>query len=59
MVGSHGRTGIRELLLGSVSNYVLHHALCSVLVVQGSRLVLEQSGSIDESDRVQKVPVAG
>lgn len=35
MVGSHGRRGISELLLGSVSNYVMHHAACSVLVVRG------------------------
>lgn len=33
MVGSRGRTGIKEMLLGSVSNYVTHHARCSVLVV--------------------------
>ncbi|MBW4461876.1 MAG: universal stress protein [Nodosilinea sp. WJT8-NPBG4] len=33
MVGSHGRRGLSELLLGSVSNYVMHHADCSVLVV--------------------------
>lgn len=36
MVGSHGRRGISELLLGSVSNYVMHHAKCSVLVVHGT-----------------------
>jgi len=33
MVGSHGRRGMSEMLLGSVSNYVMHHAPCSVLVV--------------------------
>ncbi|MEM8810489.1 MAG: universal stress protein [Cyanobacteria bacterium P01_G01_bin.38] len=33
IVGSHGRTGLSEALLGSVSNYVMHHAPCSVLVV--------------------------
>ncbi|MGD1896752.1 MAG: universal stress protein [Phormidesmis sp.] len=33
MVGSHGRMGLSEMLLGSVSNYVMHHAACSVLVV--------------------------
>jgi nucleotide-binding universal stress UspA family protein len=36
VVGRRGRTGIRELFLGSVSNYVLHHASCSVLTVQGT-----------------------
>jgi nucleotide-binding universal stress UspA family protein len=33
VVGSRGRTGIKEMLLGSVSNYVTHHAPCSVLIV--------------------------
>lgn len=33
IVGSHGRRGLSELLLGSVSNYVMHHAHCSVMVV--------------------------
>lgn len=34
ILGRRGRTGLSELLLGSVSNYVLHHAPCSVLTVQ-------------------------
>jgi nucleotide-binding universal stress UspA family protein len=34
IVGRRGRTGISEILLGSVSNYVLHHAYCSVLTIQ-------------------------
>lgn len=33
VVGSRGLSGISELLIGSVSNHVLHHAPCSVLVV--------------------------
>jgi nucleotide-binding universal stress UspA family protein len=33
MVGSRGRKGLSEMLLGSISNYVMHHALCSVMVV--------------------------
>ena len=33
VMGSHGRKGLSELFLGSVSNYVMHHAPCSVLVV--------------------------
>jgi nucleotide-binding universal stress UspA family protein len=34
IVGRRGRTGLAEAFLGSVSNYVVHHAPCSVLVVQ-------------------------
>ncbi len=33
VVGSHGRTGLKRLLLGSVSGKVLHTALCPVVVV--------------------------
>lgn len=34
VVGHRGRKGFSEMLLGSVSNYVLHHGKCSVLIVQ-------------------------
>lgn len=33
IVGSHGRRGLNELLMGSVSSYVMHRAPCSVMVV--------------------------
>jgi nucleotide-binding universal stress UspA family protein len=33
-ISRHGKKGWSELWLGSVSNYVLHHAPCSVLTVQ-------------------------
>lgn len=35
VVGRRGRQGLTEVILGSVSNYVIHHAPCCVLVVQG------------------------
>lgn len=34
VTGRRGRSGLSELVLGSVSNYILHRAPCSVLVVQ-------------------------
>ncbi|NER08564.1 MAG: universal stress protein [Okeania sp. SIO3C4] len=40
VVGRRGRTGLAELLMGSVSNYVVHHATCSVMVVQGEQPTL-------------------
>lgn len=43
IVGRHGHTRLKELLLGSVSNHIVHHAPCSVLVVQGEAVVSEDS----------------
>ena len=34
VVGSHGRTGLEKLMLGSVSSHLVTHARCSVLVVK-------------------------
>lgn len=34
VMGSHGRTGLRRLLMGSVTEKVIGHALCPVLVVK-------------------------
>ncbi len=34
VIGRRGLSGFKEMLLGSVSNYVVHHAPCHVLVVQ-------------------------
>ena len=37
VMGSHGRTGFRKLVLGSVANGVVGHAACSVLITKGTR----------------------
>ena len=34
LVGSRGLKGMKEMFVGSVSNYVTHHAPCSVLIVR-------------------------
>ena len=34
VVGSRGLQGLNEMFLGSVSNYVTHHAPCSVLIMR-------------------------
>ena len=37
VVGSHGRSGIAKLLMGSVAAHVVTHAPCSVLVVKRAK----------------------
>lgn len=34
IVGSRGLRGLKEMFLGSVSNYVAHHSPCSVFIVR-------------------------
>jgi len=34
-MGTHGRTGLARLALGSVARNVVNHATCNVLVVRG------------------------
>ncbi|WP_315787881.1 universal stress protein [Fischerella sp. JS2] len=50
VMGRRGITGISEFILGSVSNYVTHHAPCSVLVVQSS--------TSDESENFKETELA-
>ena len=35
VVGSHGRSGVSRFLIGSVSDHVVRHAHCPVMVVRG------------------------
>jgi nucleotide-binding universal stress UspA family protein len=37
VVGSHGRSGVQRFLIGSVSDFVVRHAHCPVMVVRGSQ----------------------
>ncbi|MEM7594969.1 MAG: universal stress protein [Cyanobacteria bacterium P01_A01_bin.83] len=51
LVGSRGLKGLKEMFLGSVSNYVTHHAPCSVLLVRNDTDLV--SYSVDMSDEAQ------
>src|SRR5512134_633146 len=44
VVGSHGRTGLEKLVMGSVATHVVTHAPCSVLVVRGPAGQAKTSG---------------
>lgn len=43
IVGRRGHRGLAEIVMGSVSSYVIHQAPCSVLVVQGISSSLEST----------------
>lgn len=49
MVGNRGLRGLKEVILGSVSNYVTHHANCSVLVVKTPLLATNPSPTPEEA----------
>jgi nucleotide-binding universal stress UspA family protein len=38
VMGRRGLSGLKEMFLGSVSNYIVHHVPCSVLIVQGNNI---------------------
>ena len=60
VVGSHGRTGLSELLLGSVSNYVMHRAPCSVVILHPGRTSVmgsRHSDSTAQTPRRILVPI--
>ncbi len=48
ILGRRGRVGLSEFFLGSVSNYVLHHAPCSVLAIQGA---IAQTQNLSETEQ--------
>jgi nucleotide-binding universal stress UspA family protein len=49
VVGSHGWGVVRRALFGSVSNGVLHHAACPVLVIRGDSLRPVQNGKAEHA----------
>ena len=51
IIGRRGRRGLSEFFLGSVSNYVLHHAPCSVLVVQDP--VNIDDGQVSQTEKLE------
>jgi universal stress protein A len=63
VVGTHGRTGLARVLVGSVAEYVVRHAPCSVLVVRpdtGERPFDDYTGTASGTCRMAVVaPVSG
>lgn len=56
VLGRRGLSGFSELFLGSVSNYVLHHAECSVLTIQTAHAAANRPSS-EASEAAVNTPV--
>ena len=54
VLGSHGRTGLTKLLLGSVSHAVAVHGYCSVAIVKG--IVAKGQGARQQQTGMFKIP---
>ena len=54
VVGSHGWTGIKKILLGSVASHVVTHAPCSVLVVKMSHQRRPRAADLVDSPRTRR-----
>ena len=52
LTGSRGLKGLKEMFLGSVSNYVTHHAPCSVLIVRQPTDTTKSSSASSELEEV-------
>ncbi len=50
VMGRRGRRGLAEVMLGSVSNYVLHHAPCAVMVIQSLQPAMPAAASTEAED---------
>jgi nucleotide-binding universal stress UspA family protein len=58
VMGRRGLKGLSELFLGSVSNYVLHNAHCSLLIVQGQTAPEDQQTEDKAGEKSAEIPTA-
>ena len=56
LMGSRGRRGLSELFLGSVSNDVMHHAPCSVLIINGKTIKPASTDQMTTSSTAETTP---
>ena len=56
-IGSHGRSGIKKLILGNVAQSITHDAPCAVAVVRGLAPDEESWLGTGEFEKVKPVPV--
>jgi nucleotide-binding universal stress UspA family protein len=56
IMGTHGRTGLRHVLMGSVAEKVVRLAPCAVLVTRPSDTMPTPEGEADEAPRTVSAP---
>ncbi len=57
VLGRRGHRGLAEIILGSVSSYVVHHVPCSVLVVQGITSTADETPEALTQAKTEEQPV--
>ena len=57
VVGTHGRSGVSRFLIGSVSDYVVRHAHCPVMVVRGARSTARAGSAAGRAGRPDGGPL--
>jgi len=55
IVGSRGLKGLKEMFLGSVSNYVTHHAPCSVLIARSHSESISETVVDEQKELIEQL----
>ncbi|XP_051142173.1 universal stress protein A-like protein [Andrographis paniculata] len=53
VVGSHGHGALKRIFLGSVSDYLVHHVKCTVIIVKQSEKI-KRSGSTSSTPKASE-----
>jgi len=53
IMGSHGRTGLKKFLMGSVSSAVLDHSPCSVIIVRQKETQVQNNEMAKEKEEAR------
>jgi nucleotide-binding universal stress UspA family protein len=60
VLGTHGRTGVARVLMGSIAEAIVRHAKCPVLAIrQGTQAAVQARESNEASPALESIPPQG